>query len=394
MFDRPDSFPAERMNFNFPAPTIENGELTFINSPSAQQFKVLAFANDTDTNVANAKVATVAGNIPFGHPTTAFARGNVTVDLSQLTFTPALNASSTYHLRVQAVSMINPVPVVGLTDVFWGQDSPLTPPVAFTQTQVAAPVPAFTSGGAATAARTVTWPAVTGATSYTMYLYARPHNAARFPNPGETLDEQIAAGLVVRVARATNVAADTTHDIRFMNFEALGGNTWVINPTPLPFPQGALQTHDANGPTATTPGNLMPGAYWVRVQAVASNTINNSELSEWWVPPTPSEGVPPQGQLQGREHPLIVGMGPTQARSFMEARNPGAPNQGFRNIDVRPDSDNPLADERNNEGIIRFSERHVNIQNVNWNTGVTAGLFGGDDVRTEFDNPNEPLLFY
>ena len=258
------------------------------------------------------------------------------------------------------------------------------------------PMPTFVSAGAATAARTVTWPAVTGATGYTMYLYARAQNAPRFPLPGETLDEQIAAGLVTRVARATNVAPGEVHDIRFMNFEAVGGNTWVINPTPLPFPQGALQRHTGTSatdyPYAVAPGNLMPGAYWVRVQAVAANAADNSDLSAWWVPTTGS-------QLQNREHPLVVGIGPTQAKAFMEARNPGAPNQGFRNIDVRPNG-TATGDERNNEGIIRFSERHINIQNVNVETGVTTGAFGSPDlfgladVRTVWTDPNEPLLFY
>ena len=252
--------------------------------------------------------------------------------------------------------------------------------------RIATPAPTFVSLGAGTAARTVTWPAVTDAVSYTMYLYARPHNAARFPNPGETLDEQIAAGLVTRVARATNVAAGEVHDIRFMNFEAVGGNTWVINPNPLPFPYGALQRHEPAGyPEAVTPpGNLMPGAYWVRIQAVAANVADNSELSPWWMANV--------GGLL-REHPIIIGIGPTQARAMMEANNPGAANQGFRLIDVRPDS------ERNNEGMIRFTDTNPYVLNNNNGlapnqNGIAGTNFGGADVRTVWTNPNELVLAY
>jgi hypothetical protein len=258
--------------------------------------------------------------------------------------------------------------------------------------QLDAPVLTQQTFGSANTQRVIAWDEVEGADSYSVFLYARPFNSPRFPAPGESLDDQIAAGLVVRVAYVHGLSAGVlgtplvagnddvtsygTYDLRFMNFNAYDGNTWAINPVPLRYPQGPFEW---NMPPGASLGNLMPGAYWVRVQAVAG--LETSPYSDWWIPTEAS-----QGHVVGMETPVIISLGPTLGREMMESGD-------ARMIDVRP---NP---ERDQQAILRFNEWYTGAHMVNQSgqalyapPGVPADLWGGNDVRETWTNPNELLL--
>jgi hypothetical protein len=235
-------------------------------------------------------------------------------------------------------------------------------PALANQAQLAAPVVDQSSGvgtpaGTSPDSRNISWEPVEGAVSYNLFVF----NSLADAEDGE--DSAIAYVNIPQSDEAITV------DFRTLTFTALVDDASTI------FVSDAIlnDTTYQRGLHVTT--NLLPGAYWVRLQAVAAAEANNSALSEL---------------AMNRQHatldlqplPITIAMGPTDMRVAMETYLDEL-GEGLRLVDVRPNIPDPgLYYELWTEGTIRyFWERQVNMQ-----TGVAPS-----EVNTEFMTDAEIL---
>jgi hypothetical protein len=202
-------------------------------------------------------------------------------------------------------------------------------------------------GGSNPASRTINWEEVPGAVSYDLYVFNTLANASAGENA---------------VARASIPAdGDVEFNFRHITFEELGGSgvTYSAEVVNDPnFIRGMFMS-----------GNLRPGAYWVRARAIAEDTANNSELSAL-------AQTRQFGEYELEYLPLIIAMGPSEAREIIETRFDDI-GTSLRLVDLRPNVPAPgiIFYEYWVEGYIRFvDERLVNIHagsearttEVNW----------------------------
>ena len=200
-------------------------------------------------------------------------------------------------------------------------------------TQLDAPEVTQSSGvgipaGFSPASRQISWDAVDGAVSFNLYVFTSLADAQAGENPAA----------VTNITPEEDGSVDV--DFRQLMFEELN-NSGVIYDDAI--------VNDANFIRAMhTTGNLMPGAYWIRVRSIAADEAYNSELS---------------ALAQNRQHaelplqylPITIAIGPSEARQLIEERFEDI-GTSLRLIDLRPEA------ELFREGWIRYvDERIINI---------------------------------
>jgi hypothetical protein len=208
------------------------------------------------------------------------------------------------------------------------------------QAQLDTPVVTQSSGagipaGPNPASRNISWEPVEGAESYNLFVFNSLADAE------DGVDSAIA---YVNIPQSDE---EITVDFRRLTFTALVDDASTI------FVSDAIM-NDANftrGLHVIT--NLQPGAYWVRVEAVAENEANNSELSALALNRQ-------HATLDPQPLPITIAMGASEIRVAVETYFDQI-GEGLRLVDVRPNISETF--ELWTEGSIRyFWERHVNIQ--------------------------------
>jgi len=175
--------------------------------------------------------------------------------------------------------------------------------------------------------RTIIWSPVPNAVSYTMYAFDSRAAASDGLTPvavAEKIDYRPA------VDGEGKETGNYAIDIRTIDFT---GNA-ITDVGSLP-PDYVRQL-------ATT-GNLKPGTYWIRIQAIATNTESDSELS------------------QVATLPIIIAVGPSELREMIEDYINGIGDPLFL-LDLRPESELYM------EGYVRFFDKR--IINVHLETSV------------------------
>lgn len=215
------------------------------------------------------------------------------------------------------------------------------PTFAANETQLETPMLSQNSGspgaaGTGATSRDISWDPIEGAVSYTLYVFNSLENA------------RAGQGAVARTSIEQSDERIVL-DFRTLTFENLIEGKSVIHP-----PEVVNDASFVRG--LRTTGNLKPGAYWIRLQAIAENPVNNSELSE--LPLNRQLAV-----LELEQLPIVIAMGPSEGRQLIE-ENFDKIGDGLRLVDVRPNvPDTNLFYEYWTEGWIRFfDERLVNIQ--------------------------------
>jgi|GEM_PF-4620109 len=210
--------------------------------------------------------------------------------------------------------------------------------------QLDAPVVSQTSGTAGAAgpspvSREVSWESVNGAVSYDLYVF---DNLA---------DARAGDNAVARVNIPHPASGDITLDFRQITFTEIDESGAIYGPEVV---------NDANFVRGLhTSGNLRPGAYWIRVRAVASNASDNSELSD----------LAQNRQFASfdlEELPIVIALGPSEAREIMETRF-NEIGSSLRLIDLRPNvAHETLYYEFWTEGFIRFFDER--LTNIHWSS--------------------------
>ena len=208
--------------------------------------------------------------------------------------------------------------------------------------QLAAPVVDQNSGagvpaGVSPYSRNLSWEPVEGAVSYNLFVF------------NSLADAQAGEGYAIAYVNIPQSEEAITVDFRTLTFTALVDDESAI------FVSDEI-LNDPNftrGLHVTT--NLQPGAYWVRLQAVAANEANNSPLS---------------ALAQNRQHatldlqylPITIAMGASEMRVAVETYFDEM-GEGLRLVDVRPNVPDPgVFYEFWTEGWVRyFTERHINM---------------------------------
>ena len=241
----------------------------------------------------------------------------------------------------------------------------VTAQIAFADTKLDTPILTQTSGiagapGNSTASRNISWNTVTGAESYNLYVYNNLSNARAAENP-------IA---VVNIPHSND--ENITMDFRQIMFTEIGGSGVTVS---------AEIINDENFTRALhTSGNLKPGSYWLRVQAIASDESRNSELSD--LPLNRQDEM-----LALEDLPIVIALGPSEQRELIETRYAEIGTPSLRLLDIRPNI--PFTAryyfEIWTEGWNRYlTER---MPNIHWGVEEQTGLHGM--ANTEFMTDTE-----
>ena len=179
--------------------------------------------------------------------------------------------------------------------------------------------------------RMISWEAVDGAVSFDLYVFTTLADAQAGEN----------AAAVVNITPDEDGNVEV--DFRQLIFEEL-------NDSGVIYDDEIVNDEDFVRAMHTT-GNLMPGAYWVRVRSIAADDAYNSELSALALNRQHAE-------LEPEYLPITIAIGPSEARQLIEVRFDDI-GSSLRLIDLRPDGGNH---EILREGWIRFvDERIINI---------------------------------
>lgn len=210
--------------------------------------------------------------------------------------------------------------------------------------QLAAPVVTQNSGagipaGPNPASRNISWEPVEGAVSYNLFVF------------NSLADAEVGKDNAIAYVNIPQSDEAITVDFRTLTFTALVDDESAIFVSSATLNDASF----ARGLHVTT--NLRPGAYWVRVQAVAANTANNSQLSALALNRQ-------HATLDLQPLPITIAMGASETRAAIETYFAQL-GEGLRLVDLRPNINDPamLFFELWTEGGIRFfTERQVNMQ--------------------------------
>lgn len=212
--------------------------------------------------------------------------------------------------------------------------------LAFASGQLDAPVvnqATGTAGAAGTSAnsRNVSWDVVSGAVSYNMYVFTSLADARAGTNAAAYVNIPQPAG------------DEVLFDFRTIMFTEIGGSG-------VTYPSAIVNDPNFIRGLFTT-GNLRPGAYWIRVQAVAANAADNSDLSVL-------AQTRQFGEYDLEELPITIAIGASEVREIIENRFDEI-GTTLRLVDLRPNIPDPgVYYEYWTEGFVRFvDERLVNL---------------------------------
>ena len=239
--------------------------------------------------------------------------------------------------------------------------------------QLDTPVVSQSSGiagaaGTSPVSRNLSWEAVPGAVSYDLYVFNSLADARAGRNP-------------VASASIPQAEDEISLDFRQIMFEELDGSGVTYGPQIVNNRNFIRALH--------VTGNLRPGAYWVRVRAIAEDESENSELS----------ALPMNRQFADydpEELPITIAMGSSEVRELIETRFDEL-GDTLRLVDLRPNIPDPgIFYELWTEGYIRFYEER--LINIHWGseertTEANTAFMSDEEVLAALPDLDATILF-